>query len=530
VTPTTRSLWTPIGVLAGVILLVGVIVFTRGPDEGEGEVAGAYRTSIAVLPPVGQSIGPSVGVDPNALAEALANEVSTVLSGVPWLKVIPYYSVRAVLGANLSSDQLRDTLQVEHLLQGSLTVQDGRISIRIVPVEGDGGDLAAQQFSIALDDWLEEQPRIAGEVAQAFVTEFGGENAIQLIDLPAQSPGQRDFLIGNSFLGQRTFDGIQRAIDAYWSALEKDSTYAVAFAQLSSAYALALNYRYRIGMDEYRVAGLSEALATRAIDLNPDGAAGYVSRSYVRALAGAPTVNAAADIDRARRLEPNNPSVPSWSARVHSLQGHPDEALRQAIRAAELDPLGSGRQLAVAYQAFQMGRYPLAVQYADIALRLEPNLMLPRVVRARALVLMGRSEECLEIDFGPHDGTRALCLWAMGDQREALQIVDSLEVSYGAGSTGNAGPTGDFTPITVAEDLAVFFAYTGNAERSLTWIEKAYAESPTGIELRVLESEIFDGMRNETGFQFTVNRLRGELWERVTAAWQGPLVRPATDG
>lgn len=63
----------------------------------------------------------------------------------------------------------------------------------------------------------------------------------------------------------------------------------------------------------------------------------------------------------------------------------------------------------------------------------------------------------------------------------------------------------------------------------MQWIQTAYDQSPTGIERRVYESELFDGVRNATGFQFEVNRLRGGLWDRVVAAWEGPLLRPATD-
>jgi eukaryotic-like serine/threonine-protein kinase len=509
---------------AGLVLILVLACAPPGRGEADNQSVGSYLTSVAVLPLEGRTVGPSDGTDPDALGEALANEVITALARVPWLKVIPLYSVRTLQGSGLSELQLLDTLKVEHLLRGTLTLEDGRLSIMMGHFDAPEEDDSGRTFTISLNDWLEEQPRIAGEVAQGFVTEFGGDDAIQLGDLPAQSPGQIDFLIGNRSLGQRTPEGIRKAIRSYWTALEKDSTYAPAFAQLSSAYALALNYRYQLGMDEYSMAGLAEALATRAIELNRDGAAGYASRSYVRALAGAPTVNAAADIFRARRLEPNNPSVPSWSARVHSLQGDDEEAFREAVRAAELDPLGSGRQFAVAYQAFQMGRHQEAVKYADIALALEPDLMLPRVVKARALVLLGVPEQCLKIDLGPHDGARALCLWATGDETGAHRIVDSLEASYGS------NPSGEFTRITRAEDLAVFYAFIGDAERSLKWIERAYDQSPTGIELRVLESELFDGMRNETGFQFAVNRLRGDLWERVVAAWDGPLLRPATEG
>ena len=276
-----------------------------------------------------------------------------------------------------------------------------------------------------------------------------------------------------------------------------------------------------MGVEEYRAAGLAEALATRAIEVSPRLAEGYAARSYLRALSAAPTELAAADSRQAQRLEPNNPAVPSWSARIYTLQGDLDRAYEEALRGAELDPLHSGRQIAVAYQAFHMGRHEDAVAFSDIALELEPGLMLPRVIKARSLVLLDRAGECLEMDLGPHQATRALCLWAQGERPAAQAVVDSLEAVY------PTPPRDHFTSVLVAEDLAVFHGYTGDAEGALRWIQTAYDRSPTGVEVRVLESGLFDPVRDSAGFQSTVSALRDGLWTRVNRAWTGPLARPA---
>jgi tetratricopeptide (TPR) repeat protein len=339
-------------------------------------------------------------------------------------------------------------------------------------------------------------------------------------DLPRQtmaSPGQRDLVIGNEFLGRRTPQEIGLAVEAYWRAVEKDPGYGLAWAKLSQAYALALTYRYDLGMDAYRMAGLSEALASRAIAEAPQDADAYAARSYIRAISSAPTRLAVEDIDRARSLEPNNPAVPSWSARIHALEGNLEEALAEAVRGAELDPLHSGRQIAVAFQAFHMGRLEMAVRYADAALELEPNLMLPRVIKARSLVLLDRPEECLGMQLGPHRGTVALCLWASGDEAEAESIVRDL------GRRFDVPPQEGFTPVIVAEDLAVFFAFTGNETESLRWIRTAYEQSPTGVELRVLQSGLFDRLRSSAEFRRVTEELRSGLYDRVSAAWSGEL-------
>ena len=89
-----------------------------------------------------------------------------------------------------------------------------------------------------------------------------------------------------------------------------------------------------------------------------------------------------------------------------------------------------------------------------------------------------------------------------------------------------SSPSEEFRPVLVAEDLAVFYGYSGNAPEALRWIEAAYDQSPTGVELRVLESDLFDPVREAPGFQAEVDRLRAMLWPRVDSAWVGPVRRP----
>jgi hypothetical protein len=71
----------------------------------------------------------------------------------------------------------------------------------------------------------------------------------------------------------------------------------------------------------------------------------------------------------------------------------------------------------------------------------------------------------------------------------------------------------DLTPVLQAEDLAVHHAQ-GDAEAALRWIEHAYSLSPTGLELRVYESALFDRVRDDD-FVAAVDAMRAGLWERV---------------
>jgi serine/threonine-protein kinase len=512
------------GAAAAVILAVAVptLMTLSGDDPPELAAGDGYLTSVAVLSPEGQVLGGNLEADAEGIGDALANEISLTLAAVPWLDSKAYYSARVLEDAQLSASEILDSLGVEYLIQVNLVFQEDRVGVRIGYIDENERQLSGLRTQLRLGDWLDEQPRIAQQVAEEFTQLVGGGEVLALRERAAPGPGYRDYQIANEFLGRRTPLEVRRSIDLYWRSIEQDPGYGPAYAKLSQAYALALTYRYDVGVDEYTAAGLAHALATRGIEESPQVAEGYASRSYLRALAAAPTAMAAADIDRARSLEPNNPAVPSWAARIHTLQGDLQRAYDEVVRGAELDPMHSGRQIAVAYQAFHVGRHEDAVTYADVALELEPALMLPRVLKARSLVLLGRADQCLEMDLGPHQGTRALCLWARGDVEEATRMVESLASDF------PAPPSEAFRPVLVAEDLAVFYGYSGNAQEALRWIEAAYDQSPTGVELRVLESDLFDPVRETPGFQSAVDRMRAMLWPRVDSAWTGPVQRPGS--
>lgn len=474
-----------------------------------------YIYSAAVMPLENISGDPANDM----LGVGLADEIIALLTRVPELKVSPRYSAMAVSRANMAVPEMLEVLGVQHMLQGTILVQGDQVRVNIGHVDETNSQTDTHIFNARLSDWFSEQTRISTEVAKGFLAELGVENTPQATALPRRGPGQAAYLLGNEWLGRRTPEGIRRSVDFFWQSIDEDPEYGPAYASLSTAYALALTYRYELGLDGYVTAGLSVALADRAVELAPSSAAGWAARGYIRAVAGAPESDVASDFDQAATLQPNSPSVPSWSARILAMQGKIEEATAATLRAAALDPVHSGRQIAVALQALHQRDYPTAIDYADRALAIEPTLMLARFTKARALLLSGHADRCLAMDLGPHIGARALCLWGSGDQGAATAIVTSL-----AAPPAPKGQT--YTDVVRAEDFAMYYGFTGNAPQALEWISTALEMSPSGLELRDLESALFDPVRNAPGFEESVAELREDLWARVLSTTDRPLRKP----
>ncbi len=210
-------------------------------------------------------------------------------------------------------------------------------------------------------------------------------------------------------------------------------------------------------------------------------------------------------------MEPSTADVLSWCARVLNQSGQVEAAFRVAEQAIAMDPQNAGRRLALAYDALAFGRYDRAAREARMASELEPDLMLSRAIEARAHLLAGRAERCAAMELGPHAAIRAMCLHELGRRAEASAIVDSLVAGLAAGGLQDSV----FTDVIRAEDLATYYAWVGDPTRSLSWVVRAYELSPSGVEPRVLESALFDRVKQDPGFSRQVARLREGIWDRV---------------
>jgi len=466
-----------------------------------------FQASIAILP-LENRTGDTLF---DTLGNGMTEELITRLSRIRGLKVISTQSVRELEGLSLSVAQVADTLDVDHLLQGTAFLdQDvARIEVRLLQVEEES-ELWKNDYSIDRTNQMRAVEEISDEVSQALL------ERVPTLSLRGSSrstvgPGYVAYLAGRRLLNSRTRDGLIRAIESFRTAIGHDSTFALAYAGLSSAYALSITYRYDIGVDGYSAAGLALSAAGEAVRLDPELAEAYAARGYISSVALAPAQPVLEDFTRALELQPNAPNVPAWYATLLVREGYYDEALAEAQRAVALDPLSPARRTGLAYEALRARDYGLAIDQARTAQAYGEEVILPRSIQALALLLSGRAEECLEVDLGPHAGIRAMCLHDLGLADRARAITDSLQATLQAGAQAHP----DFTNVIPAGDLAAYLAWTGSPDRALSWVYRAYALSPSGIDARVLESGVFGRLLANDQMRREVAEIRDRIWTRV---------------
>lgn len=467
-----------------------------------------YIDSVAVLPLDNLTGDP--GYD--HIGIGITEEIITRLAKISPLKVISRHSVEAAAAQNLTIPQVADVLSVRHIIEGSIQIDGDRIRVTLQHIDA---QTDAHLWAENLFGPLSDQIRVQEDVAEFVTTKI--VDIIPGISAPTQDsnielgPGQKAYLEGKKWLAERTTAGLNNAIEYFEAALLLSPNYAPIHAELASAYALALSYRYEIDVDGYTMAARAMAHAERAIFLDRNQASGFAARGLLGILIGHSPAAVAADFDRAEMLSPNSPANPSWRSLAQAQLGNPEIALAEAARAVELDPLSAARQIAVANVAFQLGRYDEAIAASRVATALEPRLIRGRAIEARSHILARRPDQCTSLMPSAYRVLRATCLAADDRHDEAERIIERVLSEIADGEIAAPG----YTEVITYEELATYFAFTGNTEKSQEYLMLALAASPVGIEFRVLDSPLFDNARRNETFSTAVATLRAELYDRV---------------
>ena len=368
------ALW---GILAALALATDL--WPSGEDaEAAANSDTPFVASVAVLP--FDNIGGQQDVA--YLSEGFTEEITAQLARVPDLHVISRTSAEAVSGFNLTTPQIADTLGVEHVLEGSvqLFVDQIRVTAQLIHAETDN-HLWADSYNGPLADLFSLQEDIAIKVTAALTSAVGGPRPTSPASRTEEPVAYEAYLSGKSQLHTRSAAGLLAAIGSFERSIAQDSTYALAYAGLASAYGLSITYGHP-DLDGYELYGRGLAMANRAIRLDADAAEAYAARGYLGTKAFEPSQAVAADFRRALELTPNSADAHGWYAHFLTREEQHEESLAEATTVIEIDPLAPGRRVGFALDAIAARRYDLVVREAQRALALEPTLAVPRFIEA----------------------------------------------------------------------------------------------------------------------------------------------------
>jgi serine/threonine-protein kinase len=452
------------------------------------------------------------------LSNGMMEEVIGQLAKVPGLKVISRNSTEALKGAHLTTRQIADTLRVRNILDGSLrrATDTIRVTVHLVDATTDRYIWTSsydRDVAHDLTNAFAMEEEIARHVADSLVSAVGMRRNVTPVVRTEHPGAYAAYLAGRDLVYRRTRDALSGAVEQFQHAIAQDSSYAPAYAGLAQVYFLWVSYNYS-GVDLYEAYGRAWAYAERAISLEPDLAEAHAARGYVMARSWAPTESISEDFKQAVALRPNSADVRQWYSQFLMREARYTEAFDQVRRAAELDPVAPGVRIAVANVGVGARRYDVTAQEADRALALAPSIVRVRTFQALGSLLLGSPMRCAALSLGPYVAVRAMCLYSLGRVQDASHVADSLATAFTTASGGQAS----FSPVTAAQGLAEYYAWIGNVDESLAWLERAYAISPMGEDFMIIQSGVYDKVRDDVRFKSAIERIHMMIYERVRRA------------
>lgn len=419
---------------------------------GPPSASGSSEESLAVLPFVNMS-GDS---DNEYFSDGITEELLNALAQLPGLRVPARTSSFAFKGRNISVTAIADTLDVAHILEGSVRRVGDRVLItaQLVDAETDT-HLWSATFERELVDVFAIQRDIAIAIAGQLEVALGRDGSETLVTVATSNSEAYDsYLRGKEYWNRpgTLRPNFEAAIALFERAVALDPDFAVARAALSIAHSAMTWPDYgRYDRSVERLATSAEE-ARRALDLQPNLAEAHMAMGYVHYWGSYDLHRGLAEFDVAQRLRPKDVEILEARAFVHRRLGNWLEVFSIFEQAVALDPRDANlfwNLGGLSYRA--AGRHKEAIGAYRRAIQLAPDQRTWRVQLGQAYVY----------EDGQIDSLRA----ALDDLPDESFPIERRTVALYAKDTDRllAGVTGQNSP---ADILFVGYAHRlrGNEE------------------------------------------------------------------
>jgi len=483
-------------VACAVALFVGaasVLYFRRAPEGGRPAVGGAAVRSLAVLP------FKSLGGEDDHLGVGMADTLITRLSGLNAVAIRPASAVLPYADAGRDPVEVGRELGVEAVLEGSVQREGERVrvTVRLIGVH-DRRVLWGGQFDEQFKGILDVQDTISRKVVESLAPELSERQRQSLAKRHTNSmEAYQSYLKGRHFWNKRSAEGLRRAVEFFHRAIEGDPQYALAYAGLADAYSMLGEHAGR-APKEYRQQ--AKAAAVKALELDNELAEAHTSLAYLR-MRDWDWVGVESGFKRALEINPNYATARQWYSIFLELTGRPEEAVAEAARAQELDPLSPIINESLGARLLYAREYERALEQLRKAIEIDQNFAQAHHTLGATYVHLGRFEEA----FAALERARRLDdnAWVVaslahahalsGSRDEARRMLSELK---GRSERARVPP----------EELARVYAGLGEREQALAWLEKAYEEHSDALAF-VRVDPAWDGLRSDPGFTDLLRRV-----------------------
>ena len=426
--------------VAPAILLLGslaaiTVYLVRTPGE---ETATSAVRRLVVLP--FENLGPA---ENEYFTDGMTEELTSRLSSLSNLRVISRASAVQYVKSNKQMEQIGRELGVDYALEGAVRwapSQSGASRVRInssLTRISDKTTLWTETYDRVIDDIFALQSEISSKVVERLgITLLEPERKSVAVSPTTNLEAYQSYLRARYYAGRPHFtvSNWLHVVDAYQRAVELDTGFALAYAELARAHA-RLYYLWQDHSPD-RLARARGA-AQRAIALAPDMAGVHLALGYYRLYAYRDPKGALEELATAEKGMPHNADIFEARTAVALTKGRWEEALVNAREAFKLSPRDGSLAVDLAEMYWVLRRYEEAVKTCDLAIELAPDDAWPYLIKAFSIWswkgICAESRTAIESVPASHDWAPWAWFWqdmGEGNYRRAIERLSSNTVPW----------------------------------------------------------------------------------------------------
>jgi TolB-like protein len=455
-------------------------------------------TSVAVLP----FENATADSDADYLVDGLTEGLINALSRLPALRVLARNTVFRYRGKPVDCRILGRKLSVGAVLHGRVTQRGDQLMIGTELVEVQSGWLIwGEQFRRNLSDVLLIEAELSAAISQKLRSELAGRpNA----PAPARRQTQnteayQDYLKGRYHWNSMSAEGLQRSIDYFQHAVQKDPGFALAHAGLADSYNLLSFFDLLAPAEALPKARVS---AMRALEIDSDLAEAYASLANVVKLYDHDWLAAEQRYRQALQLNPNYVHGYRGYAALLAATGRFSESMLQISKAHDVDPLSVVISMETAWIYFIARDYDHAVEQASRVTQLEPEFPSAQYILGLAREQQGRFgearaalERSLAGSHGHVSGPASLghLFGITGHRDDALRMLDQVNLLASRG-------------YVAAFWHSIVYAGLGDVDAAIGHLERSYSQSDVWLVWLNTEPRL-DNLRADPRFHQLLQRV-----------------------
>jgi DNA-binding winged helix-turn-helix (wHTH) protein/TolB-like protein/Flp pilus assembly protein TadD len=436
-----------------VFATAGLIYFVRARNAESSNVI----ESIAVLPFVNEASDSDAEYFSDEVTESLINS----LSQLPKLRVVPRSVVLSYKGHESDPRKIAHDLNVRAVLTGRVHRRGDTLSIQVDLIDvANLSQMWGQHYDRRVSDLLLVQEDISRDIFENLRLKLSVEEQKQL-------EAYSLYLKGRNYWNKRTEDGLLQGIEYFRRAIEVDQSYAPAYAGLADCYNMLVVY----GINQPREAfPKAKEAATKALSIDSTLAEARTSLAFIKHRWDWAREDAEKEFQLAIKSKPTYAPAHQWYSSYLVAMGRFDEAIAEARRAQELEPLSFISNSHIGWILYFAGRYDEASEHCKRLLDVDPNFFPARRYLGLVYEQKGMYKEAIaefqqaaKLSGSPLMMSLLAHAYAVSGKRAE---AERLLVELGQQKQRYVSP---YT-------VATIYAGLGEKDQAFKWLEKAFEE------------------------------------------------------